>query len=223
MRRPQFGIGGRIYAGFGSLLALGLVLTIIAVWALALIHREVAKMDALSEYSARILEISRDFEIMRGTVQRNRLEGDDGTSMRTARHAIESLRTAGRTTGSEELRKIFSDLETAAAQFLERRAALVEITRRAQAERAKLFADGDELTVGGARVFAAARASEDEFDYRSGRKGGYGSASGAHCKLAISGHARGRWTDDLQNQSRQAPAKRLRPGRRPRFPPSFAQ
>src|ERR1700682_2863218 len=102
MRRPQFGIRRLINVGFGSLLALGLVLTIIAVRALTQINGEVSKMDALSENSARIQDVSRDFEILRGTVQRNKLEGDDSAGKSAAQHAVQLLRAASKGTPSDE-------------------------------------------------------------------------------------------------------------------------
>ena len=48
----RLGIRGRIYAGFGGLLALGLVLAGIALWALFSIDREVTRMDATSDHAA---------------------------------------------------------------------------------------------------------------------------------------------------------------------------
>jgi len=158
MRRPQFGIRRLINVGFGSLLALGLVLTIVAVRALTQINGEVSKMDALSENSARIQDVSRDFEILRGTVQRNKLEGDDSAGKGAAQHAVQLLRAASKGTPSEERRRMYVDLEAAVGQFLDRRVALVSITRQAQAGRTMLLADGDELAVGTDRMFAAARA-----------------------------------------------------------------
>jgi HAMP domain-containing protein len=164
MRRLQFGIRSLINLGFGSLLALCLALTIIAVWALTLINREVAKMDTLSEAGTRIQDVSRDFEIMRGTVQRNRLDGDGSTAAAkdAARHAAELLQTLVRVSVSEERRKMYGDLQVALGQFLERRAALVNLTRNAKAKMATLLTGGDELAAGSEKVIAAARAGGDQ-------------------------------------------------------------
>jgi hypothetical protein len=77
MRLRRLGITGRIYVGFGSSLAIGLALACIALWALFSINREVTRMDATSDHTAMLREVSRDIEIMRSTAQRNSLGEKD--------------------------------------------------------------------------------------------------------------------------------------------------
>ena len=162
MRRSQLGIRSLIHFGFGALLALGLVLTIIAVWTLTRIGREVGRMDVLSENGARIADVSRDFEILRGTVQRNKILNDDSTANKAAQHAADQLRANARTALSDERRKIYVDLQVALQQFLDRRAALVSMSKRLKAEMAALFADGDEIVAEADKLMAAARSGGSE-------------------------------------------------------------
>ena len=162
MRRPRLGIRSLIHFGFGTLLALGLVLTVIALWTLTRIGREVGRMDALSEKGARIQDVSRDFEILRGTVQRNRILLEDGAADKAARHAADELEANARTTISEERRKTYLNLQVALQQFLDERAALLTIGKRLKSEIAAQFDDGEELGAQADKLVTAVRGGATE-------------------------------------------------------------
>jgi hypothetical protein len=83
MRSLRTGISGRIYYGFGTLLALGVMLTILALWTLSSTDRQVDAMGLVSDYSTRMQQISRDFVTMQRTAQRNSFDSADDAAPMT--------------------------------------------------------------------------------------------------------------------------------------------
>jgi methyl-accepting chemotaxis protein len=162
MRLRRLGIRGRIYAGFGSLLVIGLALAGIALWALFSIDREVTRMDATSDRTAVLRGVSRDIEIMRTTVQRNSL-GDKESAVGTnaANDAVQRLQSATRTRSAER-RRIYQGLAQEVGTFQEERAKWAGLISELRAEMAKLTSDGEELAAGSGRLFAAVRAGSDQ-------------------------------------------------------------
>src|ERR1700680_4735900 len=65
LMRLDIGIKTRIYGGFGVLVALGLALALFASWQLNWVDTAVGKMSQISNGRTHILEISREFGIMR--------------------------------------------------------------------------------------------------------------------------------------------------------------
>src|SRR5216683_4226868 len=65
MQLQRLGIRWRIYAGFGSLLALGLGLAGIALWALFSVNRDVTEMDAAADHAAVLQGVLPDIIVMR--------------------------------------------------------------------------------------------------------------------------------------------------------------
>ena len=58
MPKFRLRIRGRLYAGFMALVAVGLVMVVVAVWNLWAVQDQVARQSALSDSTARVLEIS---------------------------------------------------------------------------------------------------------------------------------------------------------------------
>ena len=182
MGRRKLGIKTRIYTAFGSLLALGLLLTILALLAFSSISLGVDMTVERSDNRTRLVEISRDFEIMRRTIQGSVLQEENNASNNdAAQHALQLLQTAVEPTHSVERLRIYESLQASVAQFLDRRAALIELARREQGEREKLASYGDELAGAVAKLAAAtwaggnrshaALAAEVEADVLSVRMG----------------------------------------------------
>jgi methyl-accepting chemotaxis protein len=162
MRLQRLGIRGRIYVGFGSSLAIGLALACIALWALFSINREVTRMDATSDHTAMLREVSRDIEIMRSTAQRNSLgDKDSAVGTNAAKDAVQRLQTATQSRSAER-RRIYQGLAQAIGVFEEERANWAGLASELQAEMAKLFSTGDELAASSGRLFAAVRAGSDQ-------------------------------------------------------------
>jgi methyl-accepting chemotaxis protein len=160
----NLGIKSRIYGGFGILVAFGLGLAIFAAWQLTSIKAAVGKLGALSDNNTRALEVSREFEIMRRGSLAYKLNGDEaalkaGTD--AAAKATELLRAAAKATLSEEWRKTYNGLEASIASYQKKRDALVDTTKKLQADKQRLFTGGDELTANTDKLVRAARAGGD--------------------------------------------------------------
>jgi methyl-accepting chemotaxis protein len=163
MRLPQLGIKSRIYGGFGSLLTLGLLLTFFALWALFAINREVSRMNATSDHTAQLRELSRNLEIMWNKVQRNNFGAEDSAAgENAAREALQQVRRAIKTTLADDRRRIYEGLEQEIRVFGDERTKWAALSSQVQAETAKLFSDGDELAAGIEKLFAAAHAAADQ-------------------------------------------------------------
>src|SRR5579862_3551729 len=110
MQLVRLGIRWRIYAGFGSLLALGLVLAGIALWALFRVHSDVTLMDAAADHVAVLQGVSRDIAIMRSKVQRDKFgEEDSAIARQASQDAREHLKVATQTRTLER-RKMYQGL-----------------------------------------------------------------------------------------------------------------
>jgi methyl-accepting chemotaxis protein len=173
MPRLRFGIRGRIYCGFGILVALGLGLTAAGVWALDSVSREVGKVDALAANRARLQEISRDFEILRRVVLRYRLdEQDDAQVNDVTNHALELIKTAAGGTRSAERRQLYQALQSTIGEFLQKRTLLIETVRRMHTERANLLTGGDELTAATEKLITQSRAVQTSGRYAAAVESG---------------------------------------------------
>jgi methyl-accepting chemotaxis protein len=161
MRLPRLGIRWRIYAGFGSLLALGLVLAGIALWTSVTVQREVARMDAAADHAGTLEAVSRDIVVMRTKVQRDAFREEDGVIARKAsQDARERLMKATRTR-SPERRKLYEDLIQEVATYENERNEWAGLAAQLRDEIRKLFADGDDLTATSERLRAIFRAGTD--------------------------------------------------------------
>jgi methyl-accepting chemotaxis protein len=161
MRLPEMGIRWRIYAGFGSLLALGLGLAGIALWALVSVHRDVTRMDAAADHAAVLQGVSRDIVVMRTKVQRDTFNEEDSAIARQAsQDARERLKVAT-TSRSPERREMYQGLIQEILTFENERNEWVGLSAQLQAEIKNLFADGDELTAAIERLRATIRGGSD--------------------------------------------------------------
>jgi methyl-accepting chemotaxis protein len=154
----RLGIRGRIYAGFGGLLALGLAVAGIALWALFSINREVTTMDAASDHATVLREVSRGVQLMRASAQSSSL-GPEPTAVgvKAAQNARQLLGTAAKGTRSEERRRIYQGLAQQIGVFEEERAEWASLSLQLKTEMAKLFSYGGELAASSEKLFAAAR------------------------------------------------------------------
>jgi methyl-accepting chemotaxis protein len=160
----DLGIKSRLYGGFGVLVALSLALALFASWRLNLLSTALGRMSAISDSSTRVLEVSREFEIMWRSALRYKFDSNaaslrDGTE--AAAKATTILPEAAKATPSEDRRKIYIGLEGSIAVFQKKRDALVEATKNVDAAGSKLFTIGDELTANADRLLEAGRANMD--------------------------------------------------------------
>jgi methyl-accepting chemotaxis protein len=161
MQLQRLGIRWRIYAGFGSLLVLGLGLAGIALWALFSVNRDVTRMDDAADHAAVLQGVSRDILVMRTKVQRDSFREEDGAIARNAsQDAAQRLKTAT-ATRSPERRKRYEGLIQEVSTYENERNEWAGLSAQLQAEIKKLFADGDELTAASERLRATIRSGTD--------------------------------------------------------------
>jgi methyl-accepting chemotaxis protein len=158
----DLGIKSRVYGGFGALVALGLALALFASSHLNWIDVASHKMSAISEGSTRLLQISRELEIMRHAALGYKFDNNaesfkDGTE--AAAKATELLSAAAEATPSGDRRRIYDRLRADLVSFEKKRDALAEVTERIDVARGRLFVVGDELTANTDKLLEAARAN----------------------------------------------------------------
>jgi methyl-accepting chemotaxis protein len=161
MQPQRLGIRWRIYAGFGSLLALGLGLAGIALWALFSVNRDVTQMDAAADHAAVLQGVLPDIIVMRTKVERDSFgEEDSAIARKVSQDAVQRLKTAT-ATHSPERRKVYEGLIQEVSTYENERNEWAGLSAQLQAEIKKLFADGDELTAASERLRATTSAGTD--------------------------------------------------------------
>jgi methyl-accepting chemotaxis protein len=145
----DLGIKSRVYGGFGALVALGLALALFASSYLNVIDVASHKMSAISDGNTRLLEISRQFEIMRHSALAFKFDDNaeyfnDGTA--AAAKAMKLLNTSVTATTSNDRGKIYDRLRAGIESFEKNRVDLAEVAERIDVARGALFVVGDELT-----------------------------------------------------------------------------
>jgi methyl-accepting chemotaxis protein len=158
-------IKGRLYVGFMALVAVGLVMAGVAVLNLRSVQDQVGKLSALSDSTARTLEVSTHLQ----AIQRANLsyvhDGSE-TAMKEAAEretaATELLRTGARGTQSEERRRLYNDLIADIARMRSLRDKLGDAVNEVRTGKATLLPSGEELTTKMAKLVDAARSAVDE-------------------------------------------------------------
>jgi methyl-accepting chemotaxis protein len=145
----DLGIKSRVYGGFGALVALGLALALFASSHLNQIEVASSKMSTISEGMSHVLQISREFEIMRHAALGYNLDDNaeffkNGTE--AAARATELLSAAAKATLSSDRLKIYDRLRAGVTSFEKKRAALAEVMEKIEVIRGQLFVLRDELT-----------------------------------------------------------------------------
>ncbi len=158
-------IKGRLYVGFMALVAVGLVMAGVAVLNLRSVQDQVGRLSALSDSTARTLEVSTHLQ----AIQRANLsyvhDGSE-TAMKEAAEretaATELLRTGARGTQSEERRRLYNDLIADIARMRSLRDKLGDAVNEVRTGKATLLPSGEELTTKMAKLVDAARSAVDE-------------------------------------------------------------
>jgi methyl-accepting chemotaxis protein len=157
----RFGLKTRLYGGFGILVFCGLALAGFAAWELSAIATQVGKMSALADNASRALDVSHQLEIMRRATLHYTVDADEAAlKERAAADAktIELLQAAAKATLSEERRRTYNGLEASVGTLRAKNETLVGLSRQMQADRARLFTVGDEVTANLGKLVDAARA-----------------------------------------------------------------
>jgi methyl-accepting chemotaxis protein len=145
----RLGLKPRLYCGFGVLVVIGLGLAAFAASELSGIKSSVQRLSAIDANTARAIEVSDRVEIIRRADLRYMVDGDD-QSIRDAAAAetaaIDILRASDIATLSEERRATYRTLVNDVEALRNKRSALMSLNQQMRADRAKLFAVGDDLS-----------------------------------------------------------------------------
>ncbi|MGY8665500.1 methyl-accepting chemotaxis protein [Bradyrhizobium sp. UFLA05-109] len=164
MASVRLKIRGRLYAGFAALVAVGLIMAAVAVWNLWAVQDQVAKASALSDSTARVLEISSHLQAIQRANLRYIHDGNE-PSLREAGDreaaATELLQVGAKATLSEERRKLYNDLISDIAKMRSLRDDLGDAVNEMRTGRATLLPGGDDLAAKAAKLVIAARISHD--------------------------------------------------------------
>ncbi|WGR69479.1 MULTISPECIES: HAMP domain-containing methyl-accepting chemotaxis protein [unclassified Bradyrhizobium] len=161
----RLGIRGRLYAGFAALAVVGLTMAVVAVWNLRAVQDQVARQSALSDSTARVLEISTHLQAIQRANLRYIYDANEPAMREAAEReaaAIELLQVGAKGTLSEERRKLYNGLIDDIAKMRSLRDNLGDAVNEARTGKASLLPSGDELTVKMGKLVDAARASADE-------------------------------------------------------------
>ncbi|WP_431201790.1 methyl-accepting chemotaxis protein [Bradyrhizobium betae] len=158
-------IRGRLYAGFMALVAVGLVMAVVAIWNLKAVQDQVARQSALSDSTARVLEISTHLQaIQRANL--NYVYNGNETAMREAQEretaATELLLTGAKGTLSEERKNLYGGLIDDIAKMRRLRDNLGDAVNEARTGKATLLPSGEDLATKMAKLVDVARAAVDE-------------------------------------------------------------
>lgn len=165
MPKFRLRIRGRLYAGFMALVAVGLVMTVVAVWNLRAVQDQVARQSALSDSTARVLEISAHLQAIQRANLRYVYDANE-PAMKEAQEretaATELLQVGAKGTRSEERRALYNGLIDDIAKMRRLRDNLGDAVNEARTGKATLLPSGEELAVKMGKLVDAARASADE-------------------------------------------------------------
>ncbi|MCP3471982.1 methyl-accepting chemotaxis protein [Bradyrhizobium sp. CCGUVB1N3] len=157
-------IRGRLYTGFAALVAAGLIMGAVAVWNLWAVQDQVAKASALSDSTARVLEISSHLQAIQRANLRYIHDWNE-PSLREAGDreaaATQLLQVGAKQTLSDERRKLYNDLVGDIAKMRTLRDDLGDAVNETRTGRATLLPGGDDLAAKTAKLVIAARSSHD--------------------------------------------------------------
>ncbi|MDA9435079.1 HAMP domain-containing methyl-accepting chemotaxis protein [Bradyrhizobium sp. CCBAU 51627] len=158
-------IRGRLYAGFMALVLVGLVMAVVAIWSLRSVQDQVAKQSALSDSTARVLEISTHLQAIQRANLRYIYDANESAMKEASERetaATELLQIGAKGTMSEERRRLYNDLIADIAKMRSLRDNLGDAVNEARTGKATLLPSGDELTAKIAKLVDVARAAVDE-------------------------------------------------------------
>ncbi|MBR0838773.1 HAMP domain-containing protein [Bradyrhizobium liaoningense] len=165
MPKFRLRIRGRLYAGFMALVAVGVVMAVVAVWNLRAVQDQVARQSALSDSTARVLEISTHLQAIQRANLRYVYDANE-PAMKEAQEretaAIELLQVGAKGTLSEERRRLYEGLIDDIAQMRRLRDKLGDAVNEARTGKATLLPSGEDLTVKMGKLVDTARAAVDE-------------------------------------------------------------
>jgi methyl-accepting chemotaxis protein len=139
----------KLYAGFGTLVVIALVLVLYAVYEFRGIGGNVFNMNALADNTTRALQVEDYLERMRRSSLRYAYDHDEPSAKENgevAKTAIATLQDAAKATLSEERRKLYNGMQADIPALQKTTQSLFDDVKKMQQEQAKLYKVGDDLT-----------------------------------------------------------------------------
>lgn len=165
MPKLRLRIRGRLYAGFMALVVVGLVMAVVAVWNLQGVQDQVARQSALSDSTARVLEISAHLQAIQRANLRYVYDASE-PAMKEAQEretaATELLRVSAKGALSEERRALYNGLIDDIAKMRRLRDNLGDAVNETRTGKARLLPSGEELAAKTGKLVDVARAAVDE-------------------------------------------------------------
>jgi hypothetical protein len=166
------GLRPRIYGGFGFLIIIALGLTAFATWKLSVVGDSVERLNTTRQSATGALEISNRLQIIRRADLRYMLDADEESRKEATAaesEAIDLLARASARELSQDRRAVYEALKADFDSLRAKRSAWIGFVKEAQAARARLFTDGDELTAATEKLVNARRALDDRTGPRRGQ------------------------------------------------------
>jgi methyl-accepting chemotaxis protein len=160
----RLGLKSRIYSGFSILVLMSLALAGFGAWELSGIKADVQRLSAINENSTRALEASKRIEIIRRANLRYMVDADEESIKEAAAaesSASELLKLAADSTPTLERRNAYNAIRSEIDSMRGQRETLMSLVKQMQADRAKLFSGGDELTAATDKLMQSRTAIND--------------------------------------------------------------
>ena len=171
MRWLQFGLGTRIFAGFGILVLLLLGIALSGSYGLSVVGGEIGKMDSISASLRRVQEITFRLEVIQRGLTRYRLDADEKSLHDvTAAEArsVALLDEAAKIATSEQKRALYNSVAYKLRSLTQKRDRFVVLLHTAVAEHEVLSAIGKTMMEEAARLSDSARGSKYAADWAPG-------------------------------------------------------
>lgn len=153
-------VGGRIYSGFATIIAVGIGVAGFGVLQMSYVGHQVGEMDTLSANVTRVLQVSLDLETIRRTETLVRLDGSDALLAELKEHEVHArslLAEAIRTSLNQDHTRVYVGVEDSLRAHDAILDQFVELNRTARAERAKQLNGAGPLAAAAAALLDAAR------------------------------------------------------------------
>ena len=164
MKGFRLKIRGRLYAGFAALVSVGVIMAAVAVWNLWAVRDQVANISALSDSTARILQISNHLQAIQRANLRYIHDANEPALKEAADResaASELLKAAADGPSSAERHKLYDDLLSDIARMRTLRDALQDAVKQTKTGKAALLPGGEDLAAKTAKLSIAARGSKE--------------------------------------------------------------
>jgi methyl-accepting chemotaxis protein len=153
-------IGGRLYGGFGLLLAFCAALAGSGVWQLAAVHDQVKTMELQSQGSIHAGNIQIELQAVRRAILRYAFDQDEASLAESEKRLVKAadlLAEAEKAAPNDERRAAYREIAKDIAELKAKSAQLGETEAQMMAGRKLLFTDGDQMAADVQKLVDAAQ------------------------------------------------------------------